>query len=376
MEHETDVLIVGAGIIGSAIAYNLRKRGVDVLVLDREETGSQASSAAAGLLAPLGPLSGPGPFADLLLTSFSLFPSLVPELEAASGLQVGYEQTGALRTVRNPKRVSNLKKRLEAWKPLGLTMHWLTGDEARQREPLLADDISAAIYAPEESQIQAPQITQAFCTAAEKLGARFHAHTEVIGVKQKGEEITGVETSQGEIINCGHLILATGSWAAQHENWFNLSLPVRPVKGQIISVQETTPPLRHIIFGESAYIACKQESIIVGATKEEAGFNTQTTDEGVSWLRGTAIRFIPIMQQSTLLSSWAGLRPGTPDKHPILGPAPHWKNVTLALGHNSVGIILSVITGQTIAELVATGTMSEIIRPFSLERFHAQTGAK
>ena len=255
-------------------------------------------------------------------------------------------------------------------------MHWLTGDEARQREPLLAADLSAAIYAPEESQIQASQITQAFSTAAEKLGARFYAHAEVVDVKHKGEEITGVETSQGKIINCSHLILATGSWAGQHENWFNLSLPVRPVKGQIISVQETTPALKHIIFGESAYIARKQESIIVGATKEEAGFNTQTTDEGVSWLRDTAIRFIPAMQQSTILSSWAGLRPGTPDKQPILGPVPRWKNVTLALGHNSVGIILSAITGQAIAELVATGNMPEIIRPFSLERFQASTGAK
>lgn len=373
MEHKTDVLIVGAGIIGSAIAYNLRKRGVDVMVLDREEAGSQASSAAAGLLAPLGPLSGPGPFADLLLTSFSLFPSLVPELEAASDLQLGYEQTGALRTVRNPKRVSNLKKRLEAWKPLGLTMHWLTGDEARQQEPLLADDVSAAIYAPEESQIQAPQITRAFSTAAQKLGAEFYTHVEVIDVKSKGEEITGVETDLGETINCSHLILATGSWAAQHESWFNISLPVRPVKGQIISVQKTTPPLKHIIFGEAAYIALKQERIIIGATKEEAGFNIQTTDEGISWLRDTAIRFIPSMQQSTLLSSWAGLRPGTPDKQPILGPAPHWKNVTLALGHNSVGIILSAITGQTIAELIATGHIPEIIRPFSLERFQSQT---
>jgi glycine oxidase len=376
MEYKTDVLIVGAGIIGNAIAYNLRKYGVDVIVLDREETGSQASSAAAGLLAPLGPLSGPGPFADLLLTSFALFPSLVPELEAASGLQLGYEQTGALRTVRNPKRIFNLKKRLEAWKPLGLTMHWLTGEEARQQEPLLATDISAAIYAPEESQIQALQITQAFSIAAKKLGAKFHTHTEIIGVKFKGNEITRVETSKREIINCRHLILATGAWAAQLENWFNLSLPIRPVKGQIISMQEITPPLKHIIFGEAAYIARKQENIIVGATKEETGFDTQTTDKGISWLRNTAIHFIPAMQQSSLVSSWAGLRPSTPDKQPILGSAPNWKNVTLALGHNSVGIILSAITGQTIAELVATTNVPEIIRPFSLERFQAQTRAK
>lgn len=372
MEHKTDVLIVGAGIIGSAIAYNLRKRGVDVMVLEREEAGSQASSAAAGLLAPLGPLSGPGPFADLLLTSFSMFPALVPELEAASGLQLEYEQTGALRTVRNPKHVSNLKKRLEAWKPLGLTMHWLTGDEARQREPLLGPDISAAIYAPEEAQIRATLITQAFFIAAEKQGARFYSHSEAIDIKHEDNKITGIQTNEGEIISCDHLVLATGSWAADHKKWLEINLPISPVKGQIISLQKTLPHLNHIIFGDSAYIAPKQDSIIVGATKEDVGFNTQTTDEGISWLRDTARRLVPTTQDATLLSAWAGLRPGTPDKQPILGLAPHWKNVTLAVGHNAVGIILSAITGQTIAELVATGLTPEIIRPFSAERFQPQ----
>lgn len=369
MEHVTDVLVVGAGIIGSAIAYHLRKRDIDVTVLEREEPGKQASSAAAGLLAPLGPLSGPGPFADLLLSSFSLFPTLVPELEALSGLQLGYEQTGALRTVRNPKRVSHLKKKLADWQALGLEMHWLSGDEARQQEPLLASDIKAAIYAPQESQIQASHLTKAFARAAEKLGATFYSHAEVIDIKQKDGAITGIQTRQGEIIKCSHLVLATGAWAGQQEGWFNLTLPVQPVKGQIIALQNTSPSLKHIIFGESAYLAQKQDTIIVGATKEYAGFDTQTTDESISWLKDAALRFIPTMQQAPLASAWAGLRPGTPDKQPILGSAPRWKNVTLALGYNSVGIILSAITGQTIAELVATGRTPEIIRPFSLTRF-------
>ncbi len=372
MKHNTDVLIVGAGIIGSAIAYNLSKRGIDVMVVDRAETGSQASSAAAGLLAPLGPLSGPGPFADLLLTSLSLFPALVPELEAASGLQLGYEQTGTLRIVRAPKYIPHLKKRLEAWQPLGLTMHWLTGDEARQQEPFLTPDVSAAIYAPEEAQIQASRITQAFALAASQLGARFSAYTEAIDIKHAGNTITGIQTRQGNIINCAHLILATGCWAAEYAKWLNITLPVSPVKGQIISLQKALPPLKHIIFGESLYIAPKQEEIIVGATKENVGFDTQVIDKGSFWLKDTARRLIPTIQQAALLSAWAGLRPGTPDRQPILGPAPGWKNVTLAAGHNGVGIILSAITGQTIAELVATGHRPEIIRPFSVERFQAQ----
>ena len=128
----TDVAIIGGGIIGCAIAYYLQKSGVDVHVLDSGEIGAQASSAAAGLLAPLGSLSGPGVLADLMLASWKLFPTLVPELEAASDLTLEYEQTGSLRVVRSAKNMSNLSKRMEAWQPLGLEMHWLSSADARR----------------------------------------------------------------------------------------------------------------------------------------------------------------------------------------------------------------------------------------------------
>ena len=166
MNKTTDVVIIGGGVIGSAIAYYLRKSNIDVTILEQGDIGGQASSAAAGLLAPLGPLSGPGPFADLVLASFALFPSLVPELEDVSGMTLGYEQTGALRTITSPKRAAHLRKRLQNWQPLGLEMNWLTGDEARQLEPALGPDIPAAIYAPEESQINASQVVKAFSQAA------------------------------------------------------------------------------------------------------------------------------------------------------------------------------------------------------------------
>src|SRR5713226_10290134 len=130
MEASTDIVIVGGGVIGCAIAYYLRKAGREVMVVDQGEIGAQASSAAAGLLAPLGSLDGPGPLADLLLASYSMFPELVPELEEASGIAMEYEQTGALRIVRNPANISNLRKRMKAWQPLGLQMYWLTGEEA------------------------------------------------------------------------------------------------------------------------------------------------------------------------------------------------------------------------------------------------------
>src|SRR6266699_7257880 len=176
MKQTTDIAIIGGGIIGCATAYYLGNSGADVTLVERGEIGAQASSAAAGLLAPLGPISGPGPLADLLLGSFALFPELVTELEDASGIRVEYERTGALRTVHNAKRVASLRKRMEEWQPLGLRMYWLSGDEARQREPLLAPDTCGAIYAPEESQVRAPLLVKAFAQAATRLGAVFYGH--------------------------------------------------------------------------------------------------------------------------------------------------------------------------------------------------------
>src|SRR6266700_522011 len=216
MSSSTNVVIVGGGIIGCAIAYFLRKRGIGVTVLERGEIGAQASSAAAGLLAPLGPLSGPGPLADLLLGSFALFPELVTELEDASGIRVEYERTGALRTVHNAKRVASLRKRMEEWQPLGLRMYWLSGDEARQREPLLV---------------------KAFAQAATRLGSVFYGHREINGIQRHGMKVTGVHTNVGETIACDHLVVAAGAWAARCGDWLGFELPVSPLRGPILSLR-------------------------------------------------------------------------------------------------------------------------------------------
>jgi glycine oxidase len=368
MNKTTDVVIVGGGVIGCAIAYYLRKSNIDVTVLEQGDIGGQASSAAAGLLAPLGPLSGPGPFADLVLASFALFPSLVPELEDASGLTLGYEQIGALRTVTSPKRVAHLRKRLEDWQPLGLKMNWLTGDEARQLEPTLGPNIYAAIHAPEESQIHASQVVKAFSQAARNLGAKIYSHTRVTGIQRDSTKVTKVQTDQDEIA-CSSLILATGAWTACYAEWFHTSLPVSPLRGQMLSLQQPGNPLRHIIFGNGAYLVPRGNSILVGATKDNVGFNVQVTEEGISWLHATALKLLPALRTSSIERTWAGLRPKTLDSQPILGPLPNWRNVILATGHNSVGIILSVLTGQAIADLVCTGKTSPVIQPFSLERY-------
>src|SRR2546421_1293477 len=373
MQPATDVVIIGGGIIGCAIAYHLCKLGVEVTVVDAGEIGAEASSAAAGLLAPLGSLAGPGPLADLLLASCSMFPALVPELEEASGVSLAYERSGSLRVARNPKNVANLRKRMKAWQPLGLEMQWLTGDEARQREPLLAPDTTAAIYAPEESQIKAPQVVKAFAQAAAKLGAKLWPHNKVIGMEFRQNKVTKIRFARGEEIVCRHVIVATGAWTGDLEAMLDISLPVAPQRGQILSLKQpvpSLPSLRHIIFGEAIYLAPKNDgTIVVGATKEDVGFEKQLTASGVAWLLTTAERLLPGLAGATIDQMWSGLRPKTPDYLPILGKAPNWQNVTLAAGHGSIGIALSAITGWSIAELVTTGNGPEMLVPFSVERF-------
>ncbi len=249
-------------------------------------------------------------------------------------------------------------------------MHWLTGEEARQREPHLAPDVCAAIYAPEESQIRAPHVVKAFSLAAVNKGATLYTHREITGIQSRNAKVTGVYTSQGEQFACNHLVIAAGAWAARCSEWLNVDLPVTPQRGQILTLQQPSIPLRHIIFGEAAYLTPKSgNTIIVGATKEEVGFDKKLTAGGISWLLNTAIRLAPALESSTLDQMWAGLRPRTPDNQPIVGPAPGWDNVTLAVGHGSVGIMLSAITGKTIAEMVIKGEIPQIVQPFSLTRF-------
>jgi glycine oxidase len=371
MKRSTDVVIVGGGVIGCSIAYALRKRGIDVIVLDRGEIGAQASSAATGLLAPLKPFARKDhPFMALLLSSLALFPSLVPELEERSGVCLAFEQTGTLRIVRM-KEMRRLQEWIGPWQQAGFQMELLTGDDLHLQEPLLASHITTALYNPKESQIDASRLVQAYARAATDLGATFYPQRAVIGVQHHRSKVLGITTSQGESITCHHLVIAAGAWAAQCGEWLGTVLPIGPLRGQSLSLRQPATPLRHILFGEGIYLAPKQNgTIVVGATREDVGFDTTTTPEGIAWLLDAVKKLVPTLE-CVVEMAWAGLRPKTPDAHPILGRVPHWDNVILAAGHTSFGVLLSAITAQAIAELVSTGDTPEIIRSFALERFNA-----
>lgn len=370
MKHSERVVIVGGGVVGCSIAYYLSRRGVAVTLLERGEIGAQASGAAAGLFSSWKPLAKMDAYNRLLFASQSLFSELIEELEDVTGIDLEYEQTGTLRTIQHDRRMRKLQPWVASCQADGLRVELLNEEETRRREPLLASDICGALWLPDEGQVRAQRVVEALVRAATDCGAKLSAHKEVIAIQQNKGRALSVTTAQGEIIPCDYLVIAAGAWAARCGKWLNLTLPVEPQRGQLLSLRQPVPAIRHIVIGKGIYVAPKKDgTVIVGATKEDVGFAAQVTAGGVFWLLDWALKLVPALEQSALERVWAGLRPKTPDNYPILGTAPGWENVALAVGHHSFGVLLSAISGQSIAELITSGQVPEIIQPFSQERF-------
>ena len=371
MKRSTDVLIVGGGVIGCSIAYFLRKHGIDVIVLEKEEFGAQASSAAAGLLAPIRPFSQMADaFKTLQLVGIQRLATLVPELEEASGVQVEYEQCGTLRILPQEK-IGSVQRWADTWRQAGYHIEILSHDEVLRREPNLYTEVPGAVSIAEEAQVTPTRLVKAYAQAAVHLGALLYSHTEVIQVQQAEADlhVTGVLTNQGAF-SCNHLVIAAGAWSAVCGTWLHVPLPVRPVRGELIALEQPILPIGSIIFDEGVYdediyIAPKPNgTVVIGATKAEVGFDTSVTAGGVLHLLDIATRLVPSLKQSAVHRIWAGLRPKTTNGRPLLGPLPSWNNVIVASGHGGFGVTLSAITGETISDLIATGQIPQIIESF------------
>jgi glycine oxidase len=370
MNQSTDVAIIGGGVIGCSIAYQLSKAGVQVSVIEREEIAAEASSAAAGVLAPAEVLTGPKAVADLFLASWSITAEIIAEIEAVSGVQVEYLQTGALYVLTDADDQSSLQRYAEIWQEQGSNATWLTGDEVHRYEPLLHQAIVAALYVPQTANIRPRLMTRAYAEAARKSGAHFYEHTEVTGLQQSSSKVIALQTEQGQTIRCNRVVIATGAWSAHIGSWLGLTIPVFPARGQILALKQPATPLKHTISGNGLYLVPKVDgTIYVGATVEQVGFDKSNTAGGIAWLLSSAIQLVPELEHAAIADIWSGLRPWSQDSYPILGMAPGWENVILATGHGAGGFELSAITGKTIAELITTGQTPALIQPFGLERF-------
>lgn len=359
-----DVAVIGGGILGCATAYYLAKSGMSVALLERGRVGEGATGASAGMLAPVAEAKQPGPFLDLVVASLRDYPAAVREVEEASGLSSGYNQRSILRVAFTPEDEAKFQNALPMYDLAGLAYQRLDGDEARREEPALGPGVLSAILSPEEGQVLPRQLVLAYRYAAELLGARVMEDTEALDLVAEEGRVSGVRTLGG-VVSAGAVVVANGAWAIRFERALHQSIPVFPVRGQIVALRSLPVPVKHVLYSYIGYaVPWPDGRLICGATQEEAGYVAHTTVDGVMQVLEGARQLVPGARMAEIESTWAGLRPGSPDTMPLLGPAEGWENVWLATGHFRNGILLGPYTARHLAASIREGRLVSQLAAF------------
>lgn len=360
-----DVAVVGGGVIGCSVAYHAARSGAKVVLVEAEGIGGGASGAAAGMLAAQAEAHEPGPFLDLLLASRDLHGPLGEELRERTGLDPECAWSGTLSVASSVEGERDLYARYSWQTDLGLSARWLSGEEARDLEPALSPEISAALYLPEDGQVNSPRLVQALVLAAIERGVRVLEFTRVTGFVTEGERVTGVRTARGEI-PAGAVVLCGGASSGLLAEDLGVRLPVYPVKGEVLSVGVRPAPTRANVWGERCYVVPKRDGrMIVGATEEPGVHDRRPTLGGVARLSTAAIELVPALDGAPFLNAWGGLRPGTSSGRPILGAVEGWDGLLVATGHYRNGVLLAPITGEAISATALGEAPSVGLRPFA-----------
>lgn len=364
-----DVAVVGGGVIGCSVAYQAARRGARVALFEAEQIGSGASEAAAGMLAAQTEAAGPGPFLDLLMLGRNHHRKFGEEIYESSGLDPEYIWDGMLRIASEADSRETLHVRYSWQKEEGLSARWIGAGEARELEPALSPDISAALYLPDEGQVNSPRLVRSLAAGAASLGVSIMVATRATGFLTNRRMVTGLETTQGKV-SAGTVVLAGGATSAALARKLGISLPVHPVQGDILAVNTGLAPIKSTVWGDRCYTVPKRDGrVVIGATEEPGIYDRRPTLGGVSRLSDAAINLIPDLYHAAFDTAWGGLRPGTPDGEPILGPVEECDNLLLATGHYRNGVLLSLITGEIISALAENEPPPVDTSPFLLDRF-------
>jgi glycine oxidase len=351
-----DVVIVGGGVIGLACAWRLSRRAARVAVVERSTPPAGATRVAAGMLAPVGELAfGEPELLKLTLAAAELYPGFVAEIEAASGLSTGYTAHGALHVALDRDEAAELRRLHELQRSLGLGAEWLPPRRCRELEPGLTPSFNGGVHAPDEAAVDPRALSGALLAGLDAEGVEVRTGAEVDAALLDGERLVGVHTSTGEELRAPTVVLAAGAWSGQ-AGWLPEAgrPPVRPVKGQILELRarDGAAPCGRIVASERVYLTPRPDGrLILGATVEEQGFDTAVTAGGVHELLREAYRLLPEVAEMELVEAAAGLRPGTPDNLPLVGPSPV-EGLVWATGHYRNGILLAPLAAERIAELL------------------------
>jgi glycine oxidase len=365
-DRHFDVVVVGAGVIGLATAFELRRRGAEVAVVESAASaGSGATRVAAGMLAPVGELDFGEP--DLLainLLSAGLYPDFAAAVEEITGHDTGYRRLGGLHVALDRDEAAGLRRVLDLQLSLGLNSRWLGPGASRDLEPGLHPGLNGSVLVEDDGVVDPRALSAALVEALARLAVPIAFSTEVTSLLldaspgQSGPAVSGVRLSDGRAI-LASTVVASGGAESGRSGWLPEAdrPPVRPVKGQVAELRgdPAEPACSRILASERVYLAPRTDGrLIVGATVEEMGYDTTVTAGGIHELLREAYRLLPDVAEMEFIEATAGLRPGTPDNLPVVGPA-STPGLVLATGHYRNGILLAPVTADAVAGLVESG---------------------
>ncbi|MEH2448499.1 MAG: glycine oxidase ThiO [Nostoc sp.] len=370
----SEIVIIGGGVIGLAIAIELKLRGTNVTVFCRNFQAA-ATHAAAGMLAPDAENIPNGAMRSLCWRSRALYPDWTHKLEELTGLNTGYRPCGILTPFFEESRGAGEQgSRRASLSPSSSSSspspaYWLNKEAIHQYQPGLGAEVVGGWWYPEDAQVDNKALAHVLWTAAESVGVKLKDGITVEAFLQQQGQVVGVQTNAG-VIRAAHYVLASGAWSNEL-----LPLPVLPRKGQMLSVRipefASELPLKRVLYGQDIYIVPRGDRLIIGATSEAVGFTPNNTPEGIQTLLQAAMRLYPQLKYYPIQEFWWGFRPATPDELPILGTS-YCQNLTLATGHYRNGILLAPVTATLIADLILEQKSDPILSDFHYSRFQSQ----
>lgn len=397
----SDIIIAGGGVIGMSVAYFLsRESDANITVIDQKRPGT-ASWASAGGLWPIGESVGlgcgviffktlskrrrenpdeplvierphqlPDFFLDFSLKSNAMFPKLWEELRENAGVDFKLEKTGLKFLMFDEDDIRYAEQIAAGIPHLSDQVVWHSQDDLKYSEPNASPKAIGAMEFLRDDQVNPFLLTQSYREGARRNGVKIIENTAVTALQFQNDRVVSVSTSAGETLSCGLLINAAGAWAGELGKMAGLNIPVEPVKGQIVLSERLPKILKGCLSTSDCYLAQKDNGeVLIGSTTEYAGFDVTGSLNEIRGLCSGAVKAIPLLRDMHIKRTWAGLRPGTPDEIPILGPTQKVKGYLNACGHFRTGIVASAITGEILARLVLGGELPVDLTPFLLDRF-------
>ena len=364
MTGSPDVVVVGGGVIGTACAWHLARAGRTVRIIERGERGGEAWRASAGMLTPEVEVRADDQFFELGIAGREFYRESAGPLQETTGIDIGFSETGILEIAVTEPEVEALKGVVAWQRQHGHQSEWLDPDEISREWPWVGTTLGGHL-APHDGSVDPVRLVEALRRDAIQAGTQVVSDT-IVSLSRSNGKVTGVQGREWHPAD--HVILAAGAWTGRIGN-LPRPISVEPVRGQLVAFPWPSGAKPGIVFGCGGYVLHRGDEGIAGSTIEHAGFSSEVTEEGIATIRKRAEALVPQLHRVREVRAWAGLRPGTPDGLPIIGPEPELEGLWYATGHGRKGVLLAGVTGRMIADLLAgEGTFEEaaLLRP---ERF-------